>query len=132
MDARHFDDLARRLTVQTSRRHVLAAVPVVGGILALLDPEGADGLGRRKRRARRHRRREKQRQRGQDRRNHKKRGKRQDPQPTPPACTPDATAQTCAGKCGTVTNNCQQGVDCGSCVCDPPCGICLTCDAGTG
>lgn len=31
---------------------------------------------------------------------------------TPPGCTPNPAATTCAGKCGTVTNNCGQGVDC--------------------
>jgi hypothetical protein len=42
-------------------------------------------------------------------------------------CTPEATATTCTGRCGTVTtNNCGQSVDCG---CDA--GQCLTCD-GSG
>jgi hypothetical protein len=40
-------------------------------------------------------------------------------------CTPDSTATTCAGKCGSVTNNCNQAVDCGPCAgCDPACGTC--------
>ena len=34
----------------------------------------------------------------------------------PECCTPEATATTCAaGKCGLVTNNCGQEIDCGSC-----------------
>jgi predicted outer membrane repeat protein len=39
-------------------------------------------------------------------------------------------AQTCAGKCGAVTNTCQQAVACGSCMCDPRCDVCFTCQDG--
>jgi hypothetical protein len=47
-------------------------------------------------------------------------------------CTPEPTAETCAGRCGDVENTCQETVDCGSCVCDPPCPACQICDAETG
>jgi hypothetical protein len=44
-------------------------------------------------------------------------------------CKPQPHATTCAGTCGTVTNNCKQSVDCGPCTCDPPCPACQSCDA---
>lgn len=42
----------------------------------------------------------------------KKKKKKKKPQPP---CTPVAASQTCAGKCGSVTNNCQQQVTCSPC-----------------
>ncbi|MCA9877299.1 MAG: hypothetical protein KC442_05945 [Thermomicrobiales bacterium] len=33
------------------------------------------------------------------------------------ACTPDSKAKTCAGKCGSVANNCGMQVECGVCGC---------------
>lgn len=50
----------------------------------------------------------------------------------PGACTciPEAKTTTCAGKCGSVINNCSQAVDCGPCKCEPACGVCQRC-AGT-
>jgi hypothetical protein len=47
-------------------------------------------------------------------------------------CVPESPVQTCAGQCGPVANTCGQEIDCGSCVCDPPCDVCLTCDETTG
>jgi hypothetical protein len=47
-------------------------------------------------------------------------------------CAPDSDAITCAGRCGNVRNNCGTTVNCGSCICDPDCDVCLTCDPGTG
>jgi hypothetical protein len=116
LDSRHFDALARVLSTADSRRRMvaaLAALPIVGGLLEILGPDEVEGKGRRKRRKKAHK--------------HGTRKKQKQP-----TCTPESRATTCAGKCGTVTDNCQQGVDCGSCVCDPPCGICQTCDAQTG
>lgn len=120
MDARHFDALARVLSVTGSRRRVLAliaTVPLLGGVFGVLGADEVEGQGRRKRRKKAHKH-----GRGRRRKNSHKKSK----------CTPDSVATTCAGQCGGVQNNCQQAVDCGSCVCDPPCGICQTCDAQTG
>lgn len=47
-------------------------------------------------------------------------------------CEPESLAQTCAGTCGSVQNNCQQAVDCGSCACNPPCPVCQTCNEVLG
>lgn len=44
-------------------------------------------------------------------------------------CKPEPAATTCAGQCGSITNNCKKVVDCGVCVCTPPCGACFACDA---
>jgi hypothetical protein len=52
--------------------------------------------------------------------------------PPPPGCVPESAAQTCAGLCGTVTNNCGTPVTCGSCVCSPACPLCQRCNAATG
>lgn len=124
MDDRHFDDLTRVLSGGESRRRVLAhlaALPVVGGLLGGLEMEEASAAGRRKRRKKAHKH-------GKGRRRNNRRGKDK----KTPTCTPESAAQTCAGKCGSVTNTCGQSVDCGSCVCSPPCGICQTCDVTTG
>jgi hypothetical protein len=40
-------------------------------------------------------------------------------------CTPEPRATTCAGKCGSVANNCQTPVNCGGCP------TCQRCDAAT-
>ena len=102
LDTRLFDALTRSLSAGASRRRTLgalAALPAVGGLLAVI---GAEDAGARKKKRKR-----------------KKKKKK--------ACTPQPTAQTCAAKCGTVTNNCKQAVNCGSCGCNPPCGACETC-----
>lgn len=56
-----------------------------------------------------------------------RRGGRQDD-----ACKAQPMAQTCAGTCGIVENNCDKPVDCGPCACDPTCEICHTCNGETG
>jgi hypothetical protein len=109
MDARHFDTLTRVLSAGGSRRRVLArmaTLPVLGGVFSLLGPGEADAGSRRKRR--------------------KKRRKRKKP------CTPETYAVTCAGACGSVTNNCKKPVDCGSCDCNPACTECFTCQGAAG
>lgn len=120
MDARHFDALARALTDAGSRRSLLgllAAIPILGGLFAFFDAEnGADAKGRRQRRKKRHKH-------GKGRRHT---GKRKGNK----TCKPQPKEKTCAGKCGSVPNNCKQAVDCGPCTCDPPCGACERC-AGT-
>ncbi len=101
MDAKHFDTLARAFSEAGSRRgllSLLAAVPVLGGLLALLDPDEADARRRRKRRKKRHKHRK-------GRHKHKK------------SCKPKSKTTTCAGKCGEVKNNCKKNVNCGSCAC---------------
>ena len=119
MDLRHFDALAKALSAGPSRRRLLtglAALPVVGGLVGILGEDDVEAGGRRRRRKKAHKH-------GKGRRRKPRRRNK---------CTPSSLAQTCAGKCGSVTNNCQKVVDCGSCVCDPPCGVCQTCDAQTG
>lgn len=108
MDAHHFDALSRALSTGGSRRRILgmlAAAPVAGGLATVIAPR--DSGAKKKRR----------------------RNKRKKPKP---ACSPDSAAQTCAGKCGSVTNNCGQRVDCGSCVCSPSCPVCQVCDGSRG
>ena len=124
MDSLRFDALARALSAPDSRRRVLGlltAVPVVGGLLGLLSLEETEAGGRRKRRKTRNKRRS-----GSDKKHRK--GKHHKKKP----CTPDAVTQTCAGKCGSVQNNCQQYVNCGSCDCDPACEPCFLCQGAAG
>ena len=61
-----------------------------------------------------------------------KRKKRKKKARPAPVCTPESTAQTCAGHCGQVKDNCGASVDCGSCACGAACPICQSCDATTG
>jgi hypothetical protein len=117
MDARHFDQLTKSLTAAGSRRALLgllASLPILGGLLAVLEADKTDAKGRRKRRKKRHKH-------GKGRHKHKKLKKR---------CKPHSRAKICAGKCGRVKNNCKKLGDCGSCACDPPCDICFTCQDG--
>lgn len=46
-------------------------------------------------------------------------------------CKPKRKAKACRNKCGKVKNNCKKKVNCGPCPCDPPCGLCQTCNAIT-
>ena len=117
MDDRNFDALIRKLTAGESRRRLLglASTSLGGGLSRLIELEETEGKGRRKRRKKRHK------HGSGRRRNHDKPQKK---------CTPDSTAQTCAGKCGTIPNNCKTPVDCGSCACDPLCGECFVCQEG--
>lgn len=108
MDDRHFDALTRALATPGPRRRLLgtaAALPLLGGVLASLSADEAAGKGHKK---------------------HKKRKKHKK------KCRAEPASQTCAGKCGSVTNNCQQAVNCGSCACSPACDECFTCQAATG
>ena len=60
MDPVRFDRIAKSLSSPETRRRVfgvLAAVPVVGGLLDILSPEETEAAGRRKRRKTRHKRR---------------------------------------------------------------------------
>src|SRR5688500_14760044 len=111
MDDRHFDTLTLVFTGGDSRRRLLgllATLPILGGLLGILSPEETDAKGRRKRRKKRHKH-------GNRRRRAHGRGKKK--------CRAESAAQTCAGKCGSVTNNCQKSVDCGSCLCNPRCAV---------
>lgn len=118
MDARTFDDLARSVRAPGSRRRLLgllAAVPMLGGLLILVGQEETTARDRRKRRKNRHRKRH-------DPGKHKKKG-----------CRSKSKAKICAGACGTVKSRktCGKSVDCGSCACDPACSACLVCDPTT-
>ena len=117
VDARHFDALSRVLSTGDSRRRLLAFVatfPLLDGLVAILDVGDTEGAGRRKRRKKAHKH-------GKGRRRKHTRKKK---------CTAESIALTCSGRCGSVTNNCKQLVDCGSCACAQPCDVCFTCQAG--
>jgi hypothetical protein len=114
MDANRFDYLTLALSEAGTRRGLLgllATLPVLGGLVVLLDFDEVDGKGRRKRRKKRHKH-----GKGRDKGKHKKQ-----------KCKPRSRTTTCSGKCGPVKNNCKKMVDCGSCDCDPSCGACETC-----
>ena len=118
MDATRFDRLAKALAAAGTRRGVLnllGSLPLVGGLGAWVAGEATPGVGARKRHKRRRRR---------HRKHHKKNNKKH--------CQPESPAETCAGKCGEVLNDCNDPVDCGSCVCDPSCPVCQSCDETTG
>ena len=118
MEPNRFDHLSRALAAHSPRRGVfglLTAVALVGGSLGLLTPEETEAAGRRKRRKKAHK--------------HGK-GRRRKHRNRKPRCTAESVAQTCANTCGSVTNNCQQAVDCGSCACTPACDVCFTCQDG--
>lgn len=103
MDEDRFDQIAKDLSTVGTRRGVLRGLlmlPAAGALTAAVLEEAAA-----------------RRRKGRRKRKRKKRG-----------CRPESLADTCADRCGTVSNNCQQPVDCGSCNCDPPCPPCQTCD----
>jgi len=117
MDEAHFDTLARVLSTAGSRRPVLALLAALPGLGALrADAEAERGRQRQARRKR------------QDHDHDLDAEKRRKKRKKKKKCTPESAAQTCAGKCGDVANTCQQVVNCGSCVCDPPCPVCQTCN----
>lgn len=119
MDARHFDALAKTLSVPDSRRRLLAllaTLPEVGGLLSMFSLDNAQAKDRRRRRKQRHNKRKNP---------GKRKGKRN-------KCKPEPVAQTCAGTCGSVTNRCKKTVDCGLCTCASGCPQCQTCDPATG
>lgn len=136
MDANRFDRLARAFAMVRTRRaglRLLAALPLAG-LLPLLFTDDESAAKRRKkgnqRKTRRvggenHKHAHRRRKHNMPRRHKDKNKKRKKKE----SCKPEPLAQTCAEQCGTVQNNCQQAVDCGSCACDPPCAICLTCNA---
>jgi hypothetical protein len=118
MDHRHFDQITRALAAPGSRRHLLAALaalPVVGGLIGILDADDAESKGRRKRRKKAHKH-------GKGRR---RKGNKKKP------CKSQPASETCTGKCGSVSNNCKKTVDCGPCACNPPCGACQTCSSAS-
>ena len=103
MDAARFDVLLRFLAVGASRRGLLAGL--TSGVLAVLplalSAENAEAKKRRKRKGKR-----------------KKK-----------SCLPEPPTATCAGRCGTWTNNCGQPVACPSCTGGQQClsnGSCAT------
>jgi hypothetical protein len=126
MDAKRFDQIARLLSASGARRgllHVLLALPFADD-LALLGPEASEA----KRRTRRAVSGENHKHKGR-RRKHKAHRRRHK---SPKRCKPESVAQTCAGRCGSLENNCRQAVDCGPCDCGGPCPVCQTCDASSG
>ena len=121
MDSSRFDSLARALSEAGTDRRTLTGL--LGGALLAAIPITADaGKGRRQRRRKDGARRN---QHTADIDSEKKKKKKKKKK-----CTPDSTAVTCAGKCGSITNNCGQAVNCGSCACSPACDGCFTCQEG--
>lgn len=124
MDLSAFDRLARAVAGLTSRRNLLAlGLSLVGSFASLL-PGLSEARGKSRRRHGQGRR-----QQGHDRgkageQKKKKRHKRR--------CSPESAARTCAGRCGTIANNCNQPVDCGSCACGSACPVCQTCNSAAG
>lgn len=119
MEARHVDALARALAFANTRRSligVLAALPT-SGWLASRDEAAARKSKRRK---------------AQPAHQGHKPGVEKKKKRKKKTCRPESTAQTCAGRCGQVSNNCGQAVACGSCACGAACPSCQTCDATTG
>jgi len=130
MDPSTVDRLTRAFASAGTRRRLLAllgAFPLATALVPLAQSEVARA-GRRRRRKRRH-------NPGGEKRNRKgkQKGKHTNTQKgelQPAPCVPEPQTTTCAGKCATVSN---QEVDCGTCVCDPPCPEpCETCDNATG
>src|SRR5215216_807215 len=129
MDPRQFDRLAKTLGTSGTRRALLrlvAVLPGVGALLAVLDDTSE--AGRRSTRANRHG--ETHRPRVGDER--KGKGKRKKRRKKPAGCTPQSSAQTCAGRCGSVPNNCGTIVDCGACACPVVCPVCQKCNTTVG
>jgi hypothetical protein len=118
MDASHFDELIRSLTSGPRRGvlGVLAAAPLLGGLLAVLDPAEGEAKGQRKRHKKPH--------------HHSKHTGNRAGKKKKRRCKPNSKATTCAGTCGSVKNNCKKTVDCGSCACNPACAVCQICQAG--
>ena len=112
MKKKQFDGLTRALAGMNSRRSVLglaAALPIVGDLFATFGIEDAAARPHRKRvKSRHHADRQRDVSAAKKHKKHKKK-----------KCKPQPTSTTCAGKCGQVTNNCKQVVNCGACSCDP-------------
>jgi hypothetical protein len=116
MEASRFDRLSKTVSHAGTRRgalRLLAALPLVGRLAALLDDAASDAAQRRTRHKKVHH------GRLSAAKKHKKKKHKK--------CKLQPLSTTCAGKCGTVTNNCKRPVDCGACACAPPCGACETC-----
>ena len=90
MDQEIFDLISRRFASRLNRR-TLAGVAVLS--LAAVTTQASNVDAKKK----------------------KKKKKKKPTTPPPTTCKPDAAATTCAGKCGSVSNNCQQQVNCGAC-----------------
>lgn len=111
MDGSRFDQVVRSLTISGTRRSLIAllvSLPPFGGLAALLGEDEAEARRKRRKKRNKH---------GKGRR----KGNRQK------KCKPNSLAKSCAGKCGSVKNNCKKTVDCGSCACIPPCPVCKVC-----
>jgi hypothetical protein len=115
MDAFRFDHLTRAVSAAGTRRWLLgllATLPLLGSLLAGLDPATAE---RKRRRKQRH-------QKDRDRELHAQKKKKK-------KCKSPPIARTCLNKCGPVKNKCKKTVNC-PCLCDPECVVCAICQAG--
>jgi hypothetical protein len=111
---------------------LLGALPLVGVLMTVLDDEQADAKRHRKTRGRLNdRQRGHLHDQGKQKKKHKGKGKKKRKNGRT-GCQPEAAAQTCAGKCARVSNNCSTLVDCGPCSCATGCPECQTCNPATG
>jgi hypothetical protein len=145
VDPVRFDSLVKSLSTSGTRRGLvqrLAALPLGMSLAALLG--AAPGVAAKKKKtqqqdddhgssSRRHRRKAEHRhQTGNNKENRKGERKGKTKVQGRKRCKPQSLAQTCAGKCATVIDNCGTPVECGSCVCTPSCPECQTCNERTG
>jgi hypothetical protein len=131
VEAKRFEHIVRSLSESGPRRdvlHLLVGLPL-GGLIAFLRGASGDAKRRKKRKEQDKRRAVAENHKhGGRRRKHKNRSRHH--QKTKP-CKAESAAQTCDGNCGQVQNNCKKPVDCGSCVCEPACPVCQTCNPET-
>jgi hypothetical protein len=139
MDAESFDRIAKTLSTAAGRRRALRfilSVPLAGSLAARLGETSEAGrrhervLARNEQDDLREERREEKRELKEERR--EERREKRDERREDKVCTPESPAQTCAGRCGAVANNCGAVLDCGPCVCSPACPECQSCNTATG
>jgi len=141
MDSEQFDGISRSLATLGTRRGImrlLGALPLVGVLMTVRDDEQVGATPHRKSRHGTHRDQgeithdERHQPRVSDEGKGKHKGKRKKRRKTPAGCVPQSAAQTCAGRCGQVPNNCGTMLDCGACSCPLVCPVCQTCNTTTG
>jgi hypothetical protein len=135
MESERFDTISRSLATAGTRRGImrlLGVLPLVGVLSTFVDGEEAGAKRRGQPRGHRN---DQQRDRPHDEGKQKKKPKGKGKKKRKNGrteCQPEPAAQTCAGKCGQVSNTCGTPVDCGRCTCATGCPECQTCNPATG